>query len=327
MPQPPSYILLGTYNGAKYIEKQIESIQGQSVEEWILFVRDDGSKDDTVEILSRLQGGDRRIRLLSDNSGHLGTILNYAKLMTIARDKGAMVVFFSDQDDVWLPDKLKRQLECLDEMESRIGSDSPILVHSDLTVVDEDLNVLNRSFMDYQGVANEERTPLNILLAQNYITGCATGINRSLLELALPIPDPALMHDWWLSICAAAFGKIAFIETPTVLYRQHDDNRVGAKEFRGMLNPLRTNPLENWRFGRHTFLGSIAQAKQLSERINSSRFSPKAGAEKLSLGYASCLSLSRLKRLTLIRHLGIRRQGMIRQAIFYLRLLFAKRTN
>ena len=267
MPAPPIYILLATYNGANYLGTQIESIQEQSLKEWTLLVRDDGSEDETLKILSRLQSKDRRIRIISDEGGHLGAINNYAKLITIARDEGATVVFFSDQDDVWLPDKLKRQLECLDEMENMLGSDSPILVHSDLIVVDEDLNVLNRSFMDYQGVANEERTPLNILLTQNYITGCALTVNRTLLDLALPIPGAALMHDWWISLCASAFGKIGFIEIPTVLYRQHSDNRVGAKKFRGMLNPLRTNPLENWSFGKHIFLGSIAQAKQLSERI------------------------------------------------------------
>jgi glycosyltransferase involved in cell wall biosynthesis len=327
MLQAPLYILLGTYNGAKYIEKQIESIQNQNMREWILLVRDDGSKDNTVELVTRFRKEDGRIRLISDKRDNLGATRNYATLMTIARDEGAKVVFFSDQDDVWLPNKLALQLKRMHDIENVFGANTPILVHSDLTVVDENLQTLADSFMACRHMSHEEQVPLSILLTQNYITGCAAGINRSLLGLALPIPEPALMYDWWISLCAAAFGKIGFIKTPTLLYRQHNDNRVGAKEFRGMLNPLRTNPLENWKIGRHIFLGSIDQAKQLSERIANNSTSPNAGAEKLCLGYTSCLSLSRLKRLILARHLGIRRQGVIRQAIFYLRLLLAKRTN
>lgn len=327
MLQAPLYILLGTYNGAKYIEKQIESIQKQSFEEWILLVRDDGSKDNTAEIVTRFRKEDGRIRLISDKRGNLGATRNYATLMTVARDEGAKVVLFSDQDDVWLPNKLALQLERMHDIENVFGANTPILVHSDLTVVDENLQTLADSFMACRHMSHEEVAPLSILLTQNYITGCAAAFNRSLLELALPIPEPALMYDWWISLCAAAFGKIGFIDAPMLLYRQHNDNRVGAKEFKKLLIPVQTNLIENWKFGRHIFQGSIAQAKQLSQRINRNRFSPNAGAEKLSLGYASCLSLSRLKRLTLIRHLGIRRQGVIRQAIFYLRLLLAKRTN
>ena len=323
----PLYILLGTYNGAKYIEKQTVSIQKQSIGEWILLVRDDGSKDDTLEILSRLQTEDRRIRLITGNNAHLGTIRNYAKLMTIARAKGAKVVFFSDQDDVWLSDKIRLQLERLHAMEETFGANTPILVHSDVTVVDENLRTLADSFIACRHMANKDKAPLTILLTQNYITGCATAINGSLLELALPMHDSAMMHDWWISLCAAAFGKIGFIETPTVLYRQHNDNRVGAKEFWGMLNPFRTNLIENWKSGKEIFLSSIDQARQLSDKIKSAPFASNSGAEELSGGYASCLSLSRMKRINRIRRLGIRRQGMIRQAIFYLRLLLAKRTT
>ena len=271
MLQAPLYILLGTYDGAKYIEKQIESIQKQNISEWVLLVRDDGSKDNTAEIVTRFKKEDGRIRLISDKRGNLGATRNYATLMTVARDEGAKVIFFSDQDDVWLPNKLALQLERMHEIENVFGPNSPILIHSDLTVVDENLQTLADSFMACRHMSHEEQAPLSILLTQNYITGCAAAINRSLLELALPIPESALMYDWWISLCAAAFGKIGFIETPALLYRQHNDNRVGAKEFRCMLNPLRTNPLENWKFGRHIFLGSIAQAKQLSERIESNR--------------------------------------------------------
>jgi rhamnosyltransferase len=321
------HILLGTYNGADYIAEQIQSIQKQSVTEWVLLIRDDGSTDDTVAIIRQITSGDTRIRIVDDNAGNLGVVRNFGRLMTLARDEDAEVIFFADQDDVWRPDKMELQLTRLRQMEGTSASSPPILVHSDLSVVDRNLQRLCESFMAYQGIANERRQPLKTLLVQNFVTGCATVVNRPLLELALPVPEGVLMHDWWLALCAAAFGEIGFVEEPTVSYRQHGRNEVGAKSFWGMLNPLRTNLLERWQIGERHFLGTTKQAAHLSSRMENSRFKPHPGAKTLSDGYAKCLSLARIRRLNWIRANGLRRQGTIRQILFLARLLLTARDN
>jgi glycosyltransferase involved in cell wall biosynthesis len=316
---------MGTYNGAGYIGPQIRSIQAQHVGEWTLLIRDDGSTDDTVEIVRRLAALDARIRLVDDDGGNLGVVQNFSRLMTIALNEGAERVFCADQDDVWQPEKLRLLGDTLRELENRYGNDTPLLVHSDLAVVNEKLELIGDSFMKYQGIVNETYAPLRVLLAQNFITGCAMAINRALLTLALPMPKSVLMHDWWLALCAAAFGMIGFVQAPTVLYRQHAANEVGAKDFWGLLNPLRTNLGERWKIGERHFFGSIIQAQHLMERIKNSHFEPNAGAVMLTEAYADCLNLNRIRRINRIRRLKIGRQGVIRQVLFLLRLVLTDR--
>jgi hypothetical protein len=103
-------------------------------------------------------------------------------------------------------------------------------VHSDLKVVDEQLNILAESFWHYQNL-NPKLDSLNRLLVQNTVTGCTVMINRKLLTLAKEIPQQAIMHDWWLGLIAATFGKIIIVNLPTVLYRQHSNNDTGAKQW------------------------------------------------------------------------------------------------
>ncbi len=315
------HILLSTFNGAEFIAAQIESIQNQSLRNWILLIRDDGSHDDTVDILTSFAAHDSRIRLVNDLRGNVGIARNFGHLMKIALKEGAKVAFFADQDDVWLPEKLEIQLDLLKKIERKCGINTPLLIHSDLMVVDKQLNVLSGSFMKYQGISNESRASLNVLLVQNYVTGCTVAINRPLLELALPIPDLVMMHDWWLALCAVSCGEIGYIQTPTTLYRQHGNNEVGAKGFWQMLNPLRTNLLKRWKIGECHFLGTIKQASQLADRISKSLFQPHYGVESLINGYATCLSLGPFERLDWIRRNGLHRQGMIRQVLFLTRLL------
>jgi len=138
---------------------------------------------------------DERIRFLRDTHGRLGAVGNFGELMRIAHAEGANYVFFSDQDDVWVSNKITDQLTYLKEMESRHGQKTPILVCSGLEVVSEQLERIHPSFMGYQGLTHESRDPLRVLLTQNFVTGCATAINRPLPELTIPLPADVIMHD------------------------------------------------------------------------------------------------------------------------------------
>lgn len=318
-------VLLATYNGAEFLFDQIQSIQGQTISNWTLLVRDDGSEDNTRDVLENLAAKDKRIRCIHDTRGCLGAVGNFGELMRIARAEKADYVFFSDQDDVWASNKITGQLTYLMEMELRYGQKTPILVYSDLEVVSERLERIHPSFMGYQGLAHESHDPLRVLLTQNFVTGCATAINRPLLELAIPLTADVIMHDWWLALCAAACGQIGHLPNPTLRYRQHDSNQIGAQRFWAMLNPLSLRTRRRWKEGGRQLFKSIGQAALLSERIVSREVPCSVETLSLLKRFAACAQEGRLRRLWTVSQLGLRRQGMLRQLLLYWRLLVSSR--
>ncbi len=220
-------VLLATYQGAQYLEELLESILTQTHPHLHLWVRDDGSTDQTLLILQKwIAAYPHKITLLSDEK-HLGIKGNFSELM---RQSQAPYLMLADQDDKWLPHKVEASLDQLKAMERQYGSHLPLLVHTDLKVVSQDLKVIASSFWRYAGL-NPEHTSLNRLLAQNVLTGCTLLMNRALIDLALPIPQEALMHDWWLALVAACFGHIQHVNQATLLYRQHAGNDTGAKRY------------------------------------------------------------------------------------------------
>ena len=225
------FIVMSCYNGDRFVKEQIESIQKQTLKDWTLLVRDDGSADDTVPLVDELARRDPRIVRISDGRGRLGPAASFGVLLERAFAAGARYVSLADQDDVWHPDKLQRGLALLRAREAVMGTDVPLLVHSDLTVVSEDLVLIHPSFLRFQGLLHVEDNPIRQLLVQNFVTGCSSVVNRALLGCALPFPS-ILMHDWWLALCAGALGEILFLPEATLLYRQHAANTVGATGLR-----------------------------------------------------------------------------------------------
>jgi rhamnosyltransferase len=314
-------ILLGAYNGGRFVGEQIRSIQGQTVSNWILLIRDDSSQDGTMEVIADFSRRDKRIRCIGDRPGRLGVVGNFGELMRIAQAERPDYIFFSDQDDVWVPNKIADQLTYLKEMESRHGPKTPILVYSDLEVVTEQLEQTHPSFMDYQGLTHESRDPLRVLLTQNFVTGCAAAINRPLLELAAPLPASVVMHDWWLALCAAACGRIEYLPHALVRYRQHGANQIGAEGFLAMVNPLSdTSGRRLSRSGYYVF-GSIRHAALLGERVISQEVPCSAEALWLLKRFAACAQEGRFRRLWTVFQLRLRRQGVFRQLLLYWRLL------
>ncbi len=319
----PVYILIGTYNGAQYIADQIKSIQHQKIHNWKMLIRDDCSSDKTVDIINKIALQDDRISLIKDQNGHLGVVGNFATLMNIALNDNAQIIFFSDQDDYWLPNKINCYLHRFKKLQKQFGNSLPILIHSDLIVVDNQINIINKSFMTLRNIYHEFEQPLNTLLAQNFVTGCTIAINRSLLEFTLPIPKEVLIHDWWLALCAAVAGKIDFIKNPTVLYRQHEKNTVGAKNFWHFLNPFKTSPHYTWKRSQSLIFSSICQAKALMTRIENRTIKFNEDAMNLIKRYTNISKVSTLHRNTLIFRNNIRRQGLIRQAIFLIIIIIS----
>ena len=218
------FILLSTYNGEKYLKEQLDSLFSQNYKDFKLIVRDDGSTDRTKEILNSYD-----IELLS-SCENLGVKKSFETLLEYAYENSdAKYFMFCDQDDVWNEDKIEKTLNQMNEME-KLYKNTPILVHTDLEVVDENLHTINPSFMKLQNL-NEKKNRLNNLLIQNTITGCTVMINRDLAKLCLPMSSNAIVHDWWVGLVASYFGKIGYVDDSTIKYRQHTSNTIGAKGF------------------------------------------------------------------------------------------------
>lgn len=222
-------ILLSTYNGEKYIEQQIHSILQQSRSDWVLLIRDDLSHDSTPHLIHKLQYlYPQKIQIIDDKSTNLGASQSFSKLLEKSKSD---YVMFCDQDDVWVPNKIELTISKIQELEYIHSKKTPLLVHSDLKVVDHQLDLIENSFWKYQNLDPKQGNFLNRTLVQNVVTGCTVMINQPLRQLATPIPNECIMHDWWIALVAAAFGKIAYIETPTVLYRHHQSNLIGSKKW------------------------------------------------------------------------------------------------
>lgn len=221
-------ILMATYNGEEYVSGQIESLLRQTEQDFVLYVQDDCSGDNTYTILLQYARQYPGKIIVGQNERNSGSAkLNFLALLEEHDDEYLM---FCDQDDVWLPDKIERTLRAMHQAEQTYGKETPLLVHTDLCVVDEDLKVTHPSFrrmskLDYR------RTALNSLLVQNTVTGCTAMINRALKHCVASVSEQCIMHDWWLALTASAFGHIVALENEqTVLYRQHAANEVGAKD-------------------------------------------------------------------------------------------------
>jgi hypothetical protein len=146
----------------------------------------------------------------------------------------APYVMFCDQDDVWLSEKIEVMLQSMRSIEGKAGISTPILIHSDLEVVDVDLKQISDSFFEHNSL-NIHNVGLFHLLIRNNATGCSMLFNKALLEKALPISTHAIMHDWWLSLVAIATGEIHYIPSRLVKYRQHAGNKLGAASLKNTI--------------------------------------------------------------------------------------------
>lgn len=216
-------ILLATYNSERYLREQLDSICNQSVTGWRLIVRDAASTDSTVEIVREYELKDHRIKLIG--VGAADAKENFSQLLA---KSASDYVMFSDHDDIWLPDKIERSMVEMRGLEEKFGRESPLLVHTDLKVVNEHLHVLSDSLYAWGGLDPSRNAPRQLLL-QNVIWGNTMLFNAPLRRKCGNIPLNAVMHDHWVSLIAAVFGHIAYVPEAMVLYRQHGDNVFGVE--------------------------------------------------------------------------------------------------
>ena len=221
-------VLLATYNGEPYIGEQIDSLLRQSYTEWELYIHDDGSKDRTPEIIHTYEQTYPDLIHVLPRKPCGGAKENFFYLMS---QVAAPYVMFCDQDDVWLPEKIEETISRMEALEAQSGTKIPVLVFSDLSVVDGKLNLIADRMSIYQKLYPGRVRPENLMI-QNVITGCTVMVNRALVEFALKVEDTdyVIMHDWWCALVASVFGRIFYVDKPLILYRQHGTNSVGAKK-------------------------------------------------------------------------------------------------
>jgi glycosyltransferase involved in cell wall biosynthesis len=208
-------VLLATYNGERFLEEQLDSIYRQSYQHLRLLVRDDGSTDDTLTILEREQN--KGLLSLITSNQNLGPANNFFTLLKYS-DSNATYFSFSDQDDIWKEDKLRRAIEKLESVEDGV----PAIYCSAVEYANNSGQLIKQS-------RKLNQITFGNALVENVITGCTIVMNRSAKELIVKhVPEKCVMHDAWCYLVVVCFGKIIYDESPGLRYRQHDRNVFGA---------------------------------------------------------------------------------------------------
>lgn len=212
-------ILMSTYNGEKYLEEQVKSIISQDYTDWHLYIRDDGSTDNTVSLIKKITRDNEKITFLNENKPkNLGVTGSFMDLLANTK---AQYYMFSDQDDYWKQDKIQKSILLLKQHNHKR---KPICVYTNLQIVDDNLEgnelLLTKTWQDFPK-----------LFFTNNLYGCTMLFNNFLKEkikFNRLNYDNIYVHDWWLALVCAIFGEIYYLDEPTILYRQHYGNQIGA---------------------------------------------------------------------------------------------------
>jgi glycosyltransferase involved in cell wall biosynthesis len=208
-------ILLTTYNGSLFLREQLESFQSQTHQPHRITIRDDGSTDDTMSILSEWTASRPNTSVLT--GPNLGVTKNFFTLLA-EEDRSCDYFAFADQDDVWLPNKIENAVASL----SRHDAGRPLMYCSRVEYVDEGLVHLGYSRIP-------GRADFANALVENIATGCTAVLNRRARDLVIGrLPEKALIHDWWCYLVVSAFGTILYDHRPGIKYRQHARNLTGG---------------------------------------------------------------------------------------------------
>ena len=225
---------MASWNGARFLREQLDSLFCQTFQNFNLIVRDDGSTDSSLEIIKDYGRRYSERIVVHRNPVRLGPCGNFSLL---AQQSSAPYVAFCDQDDIWRNDKVEVSLEAMKLVEKEHGKSTPVLVFSDMTPINEDNTPLASSWWRLAHV-NPARATLGTMLVQNFVTGCTAMANRSLIAKTGAIPGGAEMHDSWLGLVAVTFGVMCPLNEPLVRYRQHEANAWGVSRRRESGNLL-----------------------------------------------------------------------------------------
>lgn len=226
-------IMMATYNGEKYIRDQIESLQNQTFTNWELYISDDNSTDRTVDIIKKLQKEDSRIKkIINNKSKYHGAYANYFNVMSYVKRhcKRYDYYFYCDQDDVWLKDKILREVDTLMQLEKKYTLSVPAFVYCDLELCNSKcISIDDR--MSNHIITQFVQNPYNTFFKEQYVWGTSMAHNFALWNL-MYIESPEkiknwVSHDGYVSRYAAVYGKIRYLNEPLILYRRTGNNVSG----------------------------------------------------------------------------------------------------
>jgi rhamnosyltransferase len=226
---------MATYNGEDYITDQINSIISQTYCNWKLYIRDDKSKDKTIEIIEKFAKNDSRIRIIRDDYQNVGQNSNFDLLMKECVNENGYFMF-ADQDDVWFTQKIELSLKRIESIEKSENFDTPILIYTNYYVSTSNLIKNKIAYKKKQNYSKNE--VISRIFVQNWIMGCTVLINKSLLNLSINIPTEAKNHDNWIAILASLNGKIDYISEPTMKHRIHSNNVTTNKTTTSFISRL-----------------------------------------------------------------------------------------
>ena len=222
---PKVQILLATYNGEKFLCEQLDSIINQEYKSWELLIHDDGSNDNTILIINEYKNNfPKKVRLLNDQKNFSSASKNFFHLIE-NRSREANLYCLCDQDDIWHKSKLKFFVEIYNSKEDK----EPLLIHSDLSLIDDKGQLLENS---HNKLINNQKNFIskNTALYYNAVPGCALSINSNLAD-KISYSKFMVMHDWWILLSAIYENtNVIYIDFPLVKYRQHSGNVLGYKK-------------------------------------------------------------------------------------------------
>lgn len=297
-------ILLASYNGEKYIAQQIESVINQTYGDFTLYINDDCSTDKTYAIAKEYETKyPEKIKVTRNEKNSGNAKYNFMKMMLMHKDDYIMLC---DQDDVWLESKVEITYNRIKQMENKYGMHTPILVHTDLKIVDEKLSTISESLISTVN-SDYRKTKLKNQIVQNTLTGCTAMYNRGLADLITAEPSFMVMHDWWIMLIASAFGKIDYIDKATILYRQHRGNVVGVRNMRSLKfifqfsrnSKVIKQALEDSYRQARAFYNIYGNSLQLKDR-------------KLVKQYAELVDKSKFCRIFTVLSMGTLKNGFVR---------------
>ena len=297
-------VLLAAYNGEKDLPLLLASLREQTFSAFTVLMQDDGSKDGTLALLEDAARQDPRFTLAARQGEHLGPAGNFLSLL---RQADADRVLFCDQDDLWDADKIETLSRALDRAEEESGAETPILVHSDCRLIDENGAETAPGFFRHQGW-DPAAVTLPRLLVQNNVTGCTLIMNRPLISLVVSHgkAKELFMHDWFVALTAAAFGRVVFVDRPLTGYRQHGDNAVGASRSGLLARGFRA--LGKRKDARRRILLTYTHT-QVFRRLYDGELPEEA--ERLTSAYLETRRMKKLPRVLAVRRLGCTMQSRV----------------
>jgi len=214
-------ILLTTYNGSRYLKEQLESILNQTYKDWTLYIHDDQSTDNTIDIINEYLKKDYRIKYIPDNIRR-GSGDSFLYLLSLV---SADLYMFCDQDDIWIKSKVEEQYNKIYEINQKY-SDVPLLVVCDLMIVDSHMQIIVDSL--WNDVFRKYFTNSNHPMLYSIYAGCSMIFNNAAKNHIDYDNKLNLLHDQLVTISVASnHGIIEYVDKPLIKYRQHAMNVVG----------------------------------------------------------------------------------------------------